>query len=207
VVEVVDERNQPVPPGTRGFNVLVTNLINRTQPLIRYELSDSILLAGGPDPEGLPYRRIARVDGRSDDVVTLPGVAGGEVAVHPHRLRSPFAALGDVRQYQIVHDEAGLHVRIVLQPAASPDLPERVRAAMLDTLENAGALPPSLDVTEVDVIEREPGHAAKLKLVKTCGPGQAAGTHRRQSSRVRPARKVVQADSRPRRRLRRQPVA
>jgi hypothetical protein len=51
---------------------------------------------------------------------------------------------------------------------------------MLDTLENAGALPPSLDVTEVDVIEREPGHAAKLKLVKTCGPGQAAGTHRRQ---------------------------
>jgi putative adenylate-forming enzyme len=178
VIEVVDERNQPVPPGTRGFKVLVTNLVNRTQPLIRYEISDSVLLAENPDPAGLPFRRIARVDGRSDDVVRLPGVGGGEVAVHPYRLRSPFSALGAVRQYQIVHDETGLHIRIVLQPAAPPNMPEKVRAAMLDALQDAGVLAPPLDVTEVDVIEREPGHAAKLKLVKTRGPGHATVTHR-----------------------------
>ena len=38
---------------------------------------------------------------------------------------------------------------------------------MLATLAQAGALAPSLDVTQVDVIEREGGHAAKLKVVKT----------------------------------------
>jgi phenylacetate-CoA ligase len=167
VVEVVDERNQPVPPGTQGYKVLVTNLVNRTQPLIRYELSDSVVLAGGPDPAGLPFRRIARIDGRSDDIVRLPGIAGGEVAVHPYRLRLPFSELAEVCQYQIVHDEKGLHIRIVLQPAAPPDMCRRVRAAVLETLREAGALAPQIDVIEVDVIEREPGHAAKLKLVKT----------------------------------------
>ncbi len=41
VVEVVDEANRPVPPGTLGSKVLLTNLVNRTQPLIRYELPDA----------------------------------------------------------------------------------------------------------------------------------------------------------------------
>lgn len=176
VVEVVDEHNEPVPPGTPGFKVLVTNLVNHTQPLIRYELSDSVVLANGPDPAGLAFRRIARIDGRSDDVVRLPGIAGGDVAVHPYRLRAPFAGLGDVRQYQIVHDPEGLHVRIVLRPSAPTGTTDRVRAAVLHALEEAGALAPVLDVIEVDGIEREPGHAAKLKLVKTSGQPVARPT-------------------------------
>jgi putative adenylate-forming enzyme len=166
VVEVVDERNQPVPPGTPGFKVLVTNLVNRTQPLIRYELSDSVVLADGPDPSGLPYRRIARVDGRSDDILHFAGAGGGEIRVHPYRLREPFAALSDVRQYQVVHDDEGLLVRVVLKPSAPRDTPGRVRAAVLEALEAAGALAPPLDIQPVETIERESGHAAKFKLIK-----------------------------------------
>ncbi len=37
---------------------------------------------------------------------------------------------------------------------------------MIDALEAAGALPPRLEVVPVERIERESGHAAKLKLVK-----------------------------------------
>jgi phenylacetate-coenzyme A ligase PaaK-like adenylate-forming protein len=51
---------------------LVTNLVNRTQPLIRYELSDLVTLAEGPKPTGWPFRRIAAVEGRSDDILHLP---------------------------------------------------------------------------------------------------------------------------------------
>jgi phenylacetate-CoA ligase len=40
IVELVDERNRSVPPGTASAKVLVTNLMNPTQPLIRYELTD-----------------------------------------------------------------------------------------------------------------------------------------------------------------------
>ena len=74
-------------PGEPGAKLLVTNLVNRIQPLIRYELSNEVAIAPGPDPSGRPYGRIARVDGRSDDVLRFPALAGGEVAVHPYRLR------------------------------------------------------------------------------------------------------------------------
>ena len=98
VVEVVDQRDRPVPPGVPGHKVLVTSLVSRVQPLLRYELTDSVTLAGGPNPLGLPYARTAAIDGRSDDVVTLPAAGGGRVAVHPFRLRVPFSELLEVRQ-------------------------------------------------------------------------------------------------------------
>jgi phenylacetate-coenzyme A ligase PaaK-like adenylate-forming protein len=171
VVEVVDENNQPVPPGKPGFKVLVTNLVNRTQPLIRYELSDSATLADGPDPGELPYGRLAAVDGRSDDILRFPSATGGEVAVHPYRLRAPFAAFNELRQYQIVQHDDRLEVRIVPRPSAPVDTSERVRAALLEAIEAGGAVPPPHEVVPVDVIGRARGHAAKLKLVKRLAAG------------------------------------
>jgi hypothetical protein len=107
--------------------VLLTNLVNRAQPLLRYELTDSVTLAGGPNPLGLPYARIASVDGRSDDVVAL-------------RERAP------------------------------ADTPARVREALDRELRDAGALPPQIQVTVVPGIDRDPGHGAKFKLVRSTVP-------------------------------------
>jgi phenylacetate-coenzyme A ligase PaaK-like adenylate-forming protein len=42
IVEVVDEAGRAVPPGRPGAKVLLTNLVNRAQPLIRYELLDCV---------------------------------------------------------------------------------------------------------------------------------------------------------------------
>ena len=164
IVEVVDDANRPAPPGTLGARVLLTNLVNLSQPLIRYELSDAVLLETGPDPSGRPFDRIGRIDGRSDDVLRLPGAGGGVVAVHPYRLRAPFVRLLDVLQYQIVHRHDGLLVRIVARSSARRDLPEKVRGAVGSALSDAGAAAP-VRVELVPAIEREPGHAAKVKLV------------------------------------------
>jgi len=71
-----------------------------------------------------------------------------------------------VRQYQIVQHERRLQVRIVLQASARRDTSARVRTAVLEALDAAGALPPPIEVVPVETIERESGHAAKLKLVK-----------------------------------------
>ncbi len=155
-IEVVDEQNRPVPAGTPGHKVLLTNLVNRAQPLIRYELTDSVTLAA-PDV-------IASIDGRSDDTLVLPGKQGGEVSVHPLRLRAPFARLHGVALHQLVHDGHELRVRIVPRPDATADIKERVRQAVRAALDEAGATTP-LHVEIVAAIERE-GHAAKLKHVK-----------------------------------------
>ena len=46
------------------------------------------------------------------------------------------------------------------------DTPARVRAALVRELHDAGAVPPRIEVTPVPAIDRDPGHGAKLKLVR-----------------------------------------
>jgi phenylacetate-coenzyme A ligase PaaK-like adenylate-forming protein len=165
VVEIVDEQDRPVPPGTAGAKVLVTNLENRTLPLIRYELADRVVESPQPNPAGRPYRHLAGIDGRTADTLTFPARAGGTIALLPLRMGAPFARLPQVRQFQIVHAPGGLEVRLVLGPDAERETPAIVRALVLRTLEDAGAVAPPVVVTPVDELEREPGPAAKLKLI------------------------------------------
>ena len=166
VLEVVDAHDRPVVPGVPGFKVLITSLVNRALPLIRYELADTVTIAPGPDPSGRPYSRIQRIDGRNDDLLRLPAAGGGEAVVLPHVLRAPFAQLPDVLQYQIVHEPRRLVIRVVLRPAASPQTPSRVAASIRAALAESGAIAPPIDVEAVAEIAREPG-GAKLKLVKS----------------------------------------
>ena len=155
--------------------MLVTNLVNRAQPLIRYELSDSVTPAGGPNPAGRPWARLTRVEGRLADTLELPARNGGTVSVHPVRIGEPFAAVPDVRQFQILHDESGLTACVVLRESAAPDTLERVRSALLAQLEAVGAVPPPLRVEAVDELEREPGPAAKFRLVKSAVASRRLG--------------------------------
>jgi phenylacetate-CoA ligase len=166
VLEVVDEHDRPVAPGVPGHKVLVTSLVNRVLPLIRYELSDTVTIAPGPDPSGRPYLRIERVDGRNDDMLRLPAAGGGETVVLPYRLRAPFVHLPDVLQYQVVLEERRLAIRVVLRPEFSAETPARIEAGVRAALEAADAIPPPIEVEPVAEIEREPG-GAKLKLVKS----------------------------------------
>jgi phenylacetate-coenzyme A ligase PaaK-like adenylate-forming protein len=166
VVEVVDEDDRPVPAGLPGSKVLLTSLTNRAQPLVRYELSDAAVLAEGPDPSGRPFTRIARVDGRTSEILRFRAAGGGEVAVHPYRLRAPFSALLDVRQYQLVHERGGaLVIRLVPRAGAPRDLVANVRDAVTRELAQAGVADPSVRIETVAAIERDGGHAAKVKLV------------------------------------------
>ena len=50
VVENVDAEGRSVDGGAVGHRILLTNLFNRTQPIIRYELSDMVALDRGPCP-------------------------------------------------------------------------------------------------------------------------------------------------------------
>jgi len=72
VTEVVDGDNQPVPPGVPGEKVLVTVLFGRTQPLIRYEMSDSITSSDRVHcPCGRPYPLIEGVQGRVEEALEI----------------------------------------------------------------------------------------------------------------------------------------
>jgi phenylacetate-coenzyme A ligase PaaK-like adenylate-forming protein len=73
VIEIVDADGMPVAPGRPGAKVLLTNLINYAQPLIRYELTDSVVESPLPNPAGRPWRCLLSVDGRTADILYLRG--------------------------------------------------------------------------------------------------------------------------------------
>jgi phenylacetate-CoA ligase len=67
ILEVVDRHYRPVAAGQPGDKVLVTNLLNLTQPLIRYEIDDVITMSPTPCPCGNVLPLISDVAGRSND--------------------------------------------------------------------------------------------------------------------------------------------
>lgn len=87
LLEVVDERGEAVPTGTLGAQLLMTVFDRYTQPLIRYRLEDNVREVPGPCACGRATRRIAHVEGRIEESLVLPQVAGQRaVCIHPNAL-------------------------------------------------------------------------------------------------------------------------
>ena len=165
VFEVVDDAGRPVVPGTPGTRVLVTNLVNHTQPLIRFELTDLVTVSPEPCPCGRPFPLLQAIDGRSDDVLRMPGRDGVPVAVHPLTLRSPLAGIPALRQYRIVHDHAGLTIEAVLA-SDQADAAATIEHRLHDALAARGVAPTAITVTPVTAITRHPG-SGKAKLIES----------------------------------------
>jgi phenylacetate-CoA ligase len=172
--EVVDELNRPVGPGISGRKVLLTNLFGYTQPLIRYEVTDMVSVREEPCPCGRPFRLLEVTEGRSDDILHLPSGVG-TIPVHPVVLHTAIARVAGLKQYQIVHDVHGLHLRAALASGASPEATRsKLQRLLCETLESIGVIPPDISVEFVAAIERE-GQAAKLKLVRSLLTGTDRG--------------------------------
>jgi phenylacetate-CoA ligase len=161
IVENVADDGRAVPDGTPGARLLVTNLANRVQPLIRLEVSDAVTLSATTCGCGRTLRRLERVEGRAEDVIWLPGADGRPVAVVPMQF-SVVARDRDVVEFQVAQDGAGLVVLVVGRGAA-PGLEERVRAGVAERLRALGVANVEIDVRRRDALERSAG--GKLALV------------------------------------------
>jgi len=74
IPEIIDPHTlQPVPEGETGELVL-TSLQREAMPLIRFRTHDLTRFLPGQCPCGRTHRRIARLKGRSDDMIILKGV-------------------------------------------------------------------------------------------------------------------------------------
>ena len=82
ILEPVDERRRPTPPGKLSDSTLLTNLANTVQPLIRYDIGDQIIVQPQPCTCGsaLPVIDVA---GRHDDSLKFHGLDGKSVTLLP----------------------------------------------------------------------------------------------------------------------------
>lgn len=137
VLEPVDEDYRPVPPDTPSASVLLTNLANRTQPLIRYELGDSVTHVSRPCVCGRPFP-VIRVDGRRDEILRLHDRKGHEVPVMPMALCTAVEEGTKEHRFQVVQTgPRALRVRV--EPASlSRDAATRVKEALVCFLARQG---------------------------------------------------------------------
>jgi phenylacetate-CoA ligase len=143
--------------------MLVTPLYTRTQPLIRYAMSDLVEVDPEPCPCGRTTPRWRGVEGRADDILHLRA-GSGTVAVHPLALRGPMAACERVKQYRVIHDAGGLHVRVVAhgdEDAARDEVIAALGAAL-----KARGVDERLEVETVAALERDAGPSGKFKLIE-----------------------------------------
>ncbi|HZD58355.1 MAG TPA: hypothetical protein VE136_16605 [Anaerolineales bacterium] len=159
IFEVVDETYRPVPPGEYGDKVLITTLFSRTQPLIRYELSDSVRLAADPGRLGWPFARIDGIQGRTEDILHLPAVSGGEVAVHPITFHHALDSL-PVSGWQVVQEEDGL--RVLLSGAADSVNDFMLVEVLEHSLAAQKVIPVPIAVQRVDAIPKNATGKAPL---------------------------------------------
>jgi phenylacetate-coenzyme A ligase PaaK-like adenylate-forming protein len=157
-VENVDAEGRPVPEGEPGARLLVTNLFNRVQPLLRCEVSDLVTIDSAPCPCGRTLRRMRSIDGRADDVLVL-----GDVAVHPLQF-GVVTADRDVREFQVVQRGDRLRLRVALrEDAAVAEATHRLRERVAERLADAGVRDTVIEVETCAGIERPPH--GKLQMI------------------------------------------
>jgi phenylacetate-CoA ligase len=178
ILEAVDANDRPVPFGTASAKVLLTNLENRAQPLLRYELNDSITPFDEPCACGAGMARI-RVEGRSDDTFFLHDASGAFTPHPPVPFEVLFLNVEHLAQYQLVHEEQNrLVVRFVTEPGGDTD---RVRAQLSGRFEQYlaqnrldGCV--RVEVVGVERIEREAvGHKLRQIYSKVPRPVSSLG--------------------------------
>mgnify|MGYP001386788688 CR=1 FL=1 len=160
IVEVVDAHNRPVAPGEFGDKVLVTTLFSRTQPLIRYQLNDSVRPAVRPETPGIPFAGIDAIQGRMEDVLYLPGIGGKrEVMIHPltfHQILDPLPVSG----WQVIREPDGLTV--LLSDARNGLADQLLVDALSRALADQGATALPVTVQRVPVIPKTAAGKALL---------------------------------------------
>jgi phenylacetate-CoA ligase len=133
ILEPVDEFDQPVPPGQLSQSVLVTNLANRVQPIIRYKMGDRVTISPDICQCGNPFPSI-HVIGRTDEVLSLPTSQGEVIQIFPLAISSIAEETTGVYSCQIIQIEPlRLRVRLAVKEIGSE---QTVWEALKERLEN-----------------------------------------------------------------------
>jgi phenylacetate-CoA ligase len=150
ILEVVDKNNQPVPAGHKGAKVLITNLANYVQPIIRYEVGDVVTMATKPCNCGSNLPLIDHIDGRDSEVLYVQ-TDHGKRRLQPMILEIALIHMLHLREYQLIQDE-DTHVRVLIEPLPGTTFDrDRADRIMRDQLQQYG-LDQKLDV-ELETVE------------------------------------------------------
>ncbi|HEX8450086.1 MAG TPA: hypothetical protein VF652_10900, partial [Allosphingosinicella sp.] len=125
-------------PGSGLLVPIVTDMVRRVQPMIRYRMNDLLELSAAPCPCGSPFQAVARIHGRMDDLFEF-GAERGRVMVTPDVLRNAVVDSDPrIRDYRIVQRADG-QVAVELEEYLPDEVHSAVQAALGRALARFGA--------------------------------------------------------------------
>lgn len=145
-----------MPPGTG--RVLITDLLNRSMPLIRYEIGDIASWAEGPPcPCGRHLPRLDAIEGRITDFLTT----GDGRKVSGISLALLAGNMTEIRQLQFIqHDAQKITLRVVPGPGYGPEIDKELHKRLYPYLRGLSEV--SIEI--VSSIPAEP--SGKFRYVK-----------------------------------------
>jgi phenylacetate-CoA ligase len=167
-LEVVDRHNRPVPYGQPGSKVLVTNLYNRVQPIIRYEVDDVVSLRMGKGPEG-SWPVVETIAGRNNDRFWVKNGHGFRELAY-FVFSAVFCKTYDVAEYQVEqtgYNDFTCRLKPVPGSTVDPDgISRTIRATMAEEDYHE---PVGLRIEMVDRIPPDPRSGKVRRFVNRLG--------------------------------------
>jgi len=169
-LEVVDHQGKPVPDGQTGSKVLVTNLVNLTQPFIRYEITDVTGYSTEPCSCGQPFPTLLPVEGRTDDIFYIERPGGGYEEIHPYLFSAAIVELIEIKEYQLVQTGRNEFTFFYVPVHPGMDLEQKVRNGLEDCMRKAGFFDRvTLKTCRVEKIPRDQRSGKARRLVNRVG--------------------------------------
>lgn len=110
---------------THTGEAIVTDMMLRAFPMIRYALGDEIVLSREACPCGRAQPVIASIEGRSGEPIMLPN--GRTINANlPSYIFKPFGGLGILRRYRFVQRGRDLELMLVVTDAFRPEHLEQI---------------------------------------------------------------------------------
>lgn len=119
ILEPRDSQGRPVKEGELSDHVLVTNLVNRVQPIIRYRVDDCVRITREPCPCGSVFP-VVEIFSRKGSLIHLLNDRGSWQILSPPIAVDTMLRAKGVAQYQIAHVRQN-EVEIRFQPAKGAD--------------------------------------------------------------------------------------
>jgi phenylacetate-CoA ligase len=159
--EVVDpETGAVLPPGDEG-ELVFTSLTKEALPIIRYRTRDLTRLL--PGTARAPFRRMAKVTGRCDDMIILRGVNVFPSQIEEIVLRTA----GVAPHFQIELTKQGrmdhLVVRAEARPGAGAEQRDRAVTAIVTAIKDGIGVTVDVAIVDPDTLERSVGKLQRVK--------------------------------------------
>ncbi|MEJ5297488.1 MAG: phenylacetate--CoA ligase family protein [Armatimonadota bacterium] len=165
LAEIINpETGEALPEGYTGELVLTT-LTKEGIPLLRYRTRDLTRLDSSPCSCGRTFRRMARVQGRTDDMMIIRGVN-----VFPSQIENVLLEIEGVEpHYELVLDRVGALDTLEIRVEVTPEIFEGRMAGLVELekkirqkVQSECGITPTVSLVEPKSIQRSQGKAKRV---------------------------------------------